>query len=50
MCSPYVCEKHSSIVIKKIGKTLPRYVTLVAIKPHMAQNISFDVKNLDKAI
>ena len=35
MCSPYVCEKHGSIVIK-IGKTLPRYATLVAIKPHMA--------------
>ena len=51
MCSPYVCEKHGSIVIK-IGKIQPRYATLVAVRPHMAQNISFDVEKLawNKAI
>ena len=37
---------------QKIGKTLPRYVTLVAIKKttHGIKNISFAVKNLAKAM
>ena len=51
MCSPYVCEKHGSIVIK-ICKFQPRYATLWQLNHTWPQNISFDVEKLawNKAI